>query len=170
MENSLIGRKTYILVLVGVILLFIINITAWLRYDKFSDTVKDNFIFPQGEQTPATNFTGKAFNLGLVPNDSIYNTLAGNVYFKPGARTNWHLHPSGQILIITDGIGYHQIKGQPRQTIKRGDVITCPPNVLHWHGASSDHSLSQLYIVPNTEKGIVEWKQPVTEDEYITLK
>lgn len=58
-------------------------------------------------------------------------------------------------LIITDGVGYHQIKGQPRQTIKKGDVVKCPPNVLHWHGASPDTGLQQIYILPKTEKGIV---------------
>ena len=91
-------------------------------------------IFPKGESGPAENFTGKAWNTGLVANDSMYNTLVGNVYFEPGARSNWHSHPSGQILIITDGVGYHQIKGQPRQTIKKGDVVKCPPNryALAW--------------------------------------
>lgn len=123
-------------------------------------------IFPKGELGPAENFTGKAWNYGLVANDSTYGTLVGNVYFEPGARSNWHTHPAGQILIITDGVGYHQIKGQPRQTIKKGDVVKCPPNVEHWHGASPDTDLQQLYIVPNTEKGIVQWLQPVTEEEY----
>lgn len=123
-------------------------------------------IFPQGNVGPAEFFTGKAYNYGLLPNDSIYNTLIGNVYFEPGARSNWHTHPSGQILIITDGVGYHQLEGQPRQTIKKGDVVTCPPNVRHWHGASSDTGLQQIYILPNTENGIVEWMEPVTDEQY----
>lgn len=123
-------------------------------------------IFPRGELGPAEKFTGQAWNIGLVPDDSMYNTVVGNVYFEPGARSNWHMHPSGQILIITDGVGYHQIKGQPRQTIRKGDVVKCPPNVLHWHGASPDSGLHQLYILPNTEKGIVDWKEKVTEEEY----
>ena len=71
-------------------------------------------IFPKGEKGPAEHFTGNAWNTPLVPKDSIYNTVVGNVYFEPGARSNWHTHPAGQILIITDGVGYHQIKGQPR--------------------------------------------------------
>ena len=127
-------------------------------------------IFPKGELGPAENFTGKAWNTGLVANDSIYNTVVGNVYFEPGARSNWHTHPAGQILIITDGVGYHQIKGQPRQTIKKGDVVKCPPNVVHWHGASPDTGLQQIYILPKTEKGIVTWLQKVTDDEYNNQK
>lgn len=123
-------------------------------------------IFPKGEQGPAQNFTGKAWNYGLVPTDSTFTTLVGNVYFEPGARTNWHTHPAGQILIITDGAGYHQIEGGPRESLKKGDVVKCPPGVLHWHGASPGAGMQQLYIVPNTEKGIVQWKQPVTDKEY----
>jgi quercetin dioxygenase-like cupin family protein len=123
-------------------------------------------IFPKGELGPAENFTGKAWALALVPNDSTYNTLIGNVYFEPGARSNWHIHPSGQILIITDGVGYHQIKGQPKQTIRKGDVVKCPPGVEHWHGASPDTGMQQLYILPKTEKGIVTWLQKVTDEEY----
>ena len=125
-----------------------------------------NAIFPKGEKGSAEYFTGNAWNTPLVANDSTYNTVIGNVYFEPGARSNWHTHPSGQILIITDGVGYYQEKGQPRRTIKKGDVIKCPPNVLHWHGASPDTGLQQIYILPKTEKGIVQWLQPVTDEEY----
>jgi quercetin dioxygenase-like cupin family protein len=127
-------------------------------------------IFPIGELGPAENFTGKAWAYSLVANDTIYNTLIGNVYFEPGARSNWHIHPAGQILIITDGVGYYQEKGQHRQTIRKGDVVKCPPNVLHWHGASPDTGMQQLYIIPNTEKGIVKWLQPVGDDDYNNTK
>lgn len=123
-------------------------------------------IFPKGKPGPAENFTGKAWNTPLLANDSTYNTVVGNVYFEPGARSNWHTHPSGQILIITDGVGYHQIKGQARQTIKKGDIVKCPPNVEHWHGASPDTGLLQMYILPKTENGVVEWLEPVTDEEY----
>ncbi|RYC53316.1 cupin domain-containing protein [Flagellimonas olearia] len=127
-------------------------------------------IFPKGEKGPAEFFTGNAYNYGLVPMDSIYTSLVGNVYFEPGARSNWHTHPSGQILIITDGVGYHQIEGQPIEIIKKGDVIKCPPNAKHWHGASADTGLQQLYIVPNTENGVVDWMEAVTDEQYNTAE
>ena len=127
-------------------------------------------IFPKGEKGAAENFTGNAWNTPLVANDSTYNTVVGNVYFEPGARSDWHTRPSGQILIITDGVGYHQIKGQPRQTIGKGDVVQCPPNVLHWHGASPDTGMQQMYILPKTENGIVTWLQKVTDEEYNNSK
>lgn len=135
-----------------------------------NENSKSGAIFPKGNLGPAENFTGKAWNYGLVANDTTYNTVVGNVFFEPGARSNWHTHPAGQILIITGGEGYHQIKGQPRQTIKKGDVVQCPPNVEHWHGASSEKGLHQLYIVPNTKKGIVNWQEKVTDIEYSDSK
>ena len=134
------------------------------------ETARDStsLIFPKGNLGPASNFTGAAHNYGLVPGDSIYNILAGNVYFERGARSNWHTHPGGQVLIILDGEGYHQIEGQPRQTMRKGDVIQCPPNAKHWHGASENSSLSQMYIVTNIERGIVNWMEPVTDEQYNT--
>jgi quercetin dioxygenase-like cupin family protein len=129
-----------------------------------------NAIFPKGERGSMDLFTGNAYPTALVDVDSVYNTLVGNVYFEPGARSNWHTHPAGQILIITDGIGYHQIEGQPIEIIKKGDVVKCPPNVKHWHGASPDVGLLQLYIIPNTEQGIVEWMEAVTDEEYNNKK
>lgn len=123
-------------------------------------------IFPQGEKGSAEYFIGNAYNYGLVPADSTFTTLVGNVYFEPGARSNWHTHPAGQILIITDGVGYYQEEGSPKRIMRKGDVLKCPPDVRHWHGASPDTGLQQMYIVPNTEKGIVNWMEAVTDEEY----
>lgn len=127
-------------------------------------------IFPKGEKGSQDLFTGNAYNIGLVDADSIFTTAVGNVYFEPGARSNWHSHPSGQILIITDGVGYHQIEGKPVEVIQKGSIIKCPPNVRHWHGASAKVGLQQLYIVPNTEKGIVNWDEAVTDKQYTSVK
>lgn len=125
-----------------------------------------NAIFPIGEKGSAEWFTGNAYPTSLIEADSIYTTLAGNVYFEPGARSHWHTHPSGQMLIITDGVGYYQIEGQLIEVMKKGDVVKFPPNVRHWHGASADVGVQQLYIIPNTEQGIVEWMEAVTDEEY----
>ena len=148
--------------------LMLLSINSSAQISSKTDQNNLNLIFPKGEPGPADNFTGKAWNIGLVENDSVYNTVVGNVYFEPGARSNWHTHPSGQILIITDGEGYHQIKGQPRQTLKKGDIVKCPPNVEHWHGASRQTGMLQMYILPKTEKGIVTWLQKVTDEQYLS--
>ena len=129
----------------------------------------DDSIFPKGQLAPAKFFTGNVWVTGLVNADSVFTTAAGSVFFEPGARSNWHSHPAGQILIVTAGVGYHQIKGQPIEIIRKGDVVKCPPDVVHWHGASNDSSMTHIYIVPNTEKGIVNWMDAVTDKEYGNL-
>jgi quercetin dioxygenase-like cupin family protein len=124
-------------------------------------------VFSKGTLAPSENFTGNAWVLPFVTADSIYTTVTGHVLFEAGARSNWHSHPSGQILIVTAGVGYHQVKGEPKQVIKKGDVVKCPPNAVHWHGASRDSSMSHIYLVPNTEKGVVDWMEPVSEAEFL---
>ena len=157
--------KTKFKILVSMIVIItLINCTG--DKNTTEDAKDDQLIFPKGERGPATNFTGNVYNFGLVSNDSIYNTLVGNVYFEKSARSNWHIHPSGQILIVLDGEGYHQLEGQPKQIMKKGDVIKCPANTRHWHGANENNSLTQMYILPKTENGIVTWLEPVTDEQY----
>ncbi len=122
-------------------------------------------VFPTGNKITNNNFTGIAYLQPLVAGDSLNQTSVGNVTFEPGARTNWHYHPGGQILLVIDGVGYYQEKGNPKKILRKGDVVNCPPNIVHWHGASIDSGFIQLAIT-NTEKSAVVWLQPVTEQEY----
>ncbi len=123
-------------------------------------------IFPRGNKGGNQNFTGDVWVNMHLSNDTVYNTQIGSVTFAPGARTNWHVHPSGQILLITDGMGYHQEKGKPLVLVRKGDVIKCPPNVMHWHGGSVNNSMSHVAISPDMEKGSVKWGEKVSDEEY----
>jgi 4-carboxymuconolactone decarboxylase len=125
-----------------------------------------DLIFPKGEIITNNNFTGTAWLQMLVNNDSTYTTSIGNVTFEPGARTNWHKHPGGQILLITDGRGYYQEKGKPAQLLQIGDVVKIPPDAEHWHGAAPDNGMTHIAISLNLEKGSVVWLLPVTDQEY----
>jgi quercetin dioxygenase-like cupin family protein len=129
-----------------------------------------NSIFPKGEKAPAEYFTGTVWVRSLVPDDTTFNCLISNVTFEPGARTNWHKHPAGQILLVTEGTGYYQEKGKPIQLLHKGDVVKCLPNVEHWHGASPDSRLTHIAINPNTENGIVVWLRKVSDEEYHKVK
>jgi quercetin dioxygenase-like cupin family protein len=126
-------------------------------------------VFPKGEKITNNNFTGDAWLQMLVTSDSIYNASIGNVTFEPGARTNWHKHPGGQILLITEGQGFYQEKGKPAQMLHKGDVVKIPPDAEHWHGASPKNSLTHIAISPKTDKGNVVWLLPVTDEEYNNL-
>lgn len=133
-------------------------------------TENKNILFPKGEKAPADYFTGTAWIKNLAPADDIFNTVIANVVFEPGARNNWHTHAGGQILIATHGTGYYQEKGKPIQLLGKGDVVRIAPGVLHWHGASSDSEFAHIAVNTNTQTGIVEWLQRVTDEEYNSFK
>lgn len=127
---------------------------------------KAEFVFPKGDKISSNNFVGTTWLRMLVNSDSTYNTSVGNVTFEPNARTNWHKHPGGQILLVTDGKGYYQEKGKPAQLIQKGDIVKIPPDMEHWHGATTDCGLTHIAMSLNTDKGGAIWIGPVTEEEY----
>jgi len=143
--------------------LAIILFTACNNNKKMEN--RNTLVFPQGEKINNDNFTGIAYLQMLVEADSLNPTSVGNVSFEPGARTKWHSHPAGQILLVTDGVGYYQEKGQPKKILRKGDTVKCPPNVIHWHGASADTAFVQVAIT-GREKGETVWLEAVTDEEY----
>ena len=125
-----------------------------------------NAIFPKGNKASNEFFTGNVWVNVLAPADSVFNTQIGSVTFEAGARTHWHRHGGGQMLLVTDGTGYYQEKGKLVQIIRKGDVVKCPPDVEHWHGASVESAMTHLAVNTNTQKKIVTWLNPVTEEAY----
>jgi quercetin dioxygenase-like cupin family protein len=127
-------------------------------------------VFPKGNKINSKNFSGTAWVHMIINNDSTLHVKMGNVTFEPGAKTNWHSHPGGQILIITTGVGYYQEKGGAVQLLRKGDFVEIPPNMAHWHGAVPDSELSHIAISLNTDKGDAVWLRPVTDEEYSRFK
>lgn len=125
-----------------------------------------NTIFPLGDKMQGGNFTGTVWVTPLLTADNAFNASIGNVVFEPKARSKWHYHPGGQTLIGLDGVGYYQEKGKPLQILRKGDVVRCPPDVEHWHGASQGNWFVQLAITPEHPKGRVIWLQEVSEEAY----
>lgn len=125
-----------------------------------------SLIFTKGEKTAADYFTGTAWLNILVPKDETEHYSIGNVEFEPGSRTNWHTHPAGQILLITDGNGFYQQKGKPARALSKGDVVIIPADLEHWHGASKNKGLIHIAITNFTEEGPVRWLSAVTDAEY----
>jgi quercetin dioxygenase-like cupin family protein/alkylhydroperoxidase/carboxymuconolactone decarboxylase family protein YurZ len=120
----------------------------------------------KGEKINSTNFTGTVWLDMMGATDSAMNVSYGNVTFEPKARTNWHSHPGGQILLIMEGTGYYQAKGEPAQLLRKGDYVEIPPNVVHWHGAGPDSEFTHIAVSLNTDKGGAVWLQPVSDEEY----
>jgi 4-carboxymuconolactone decarboxylase len=88
------------------------------------------------------------------------------VTFQPGARTAWHTHPLGQTLIVTTGIGLVQQWGGLIQEIRPGDVVSIPPGVKHWHGASPTTAMTHIAIAEQQDGKSVEWLEKVGDSEY----
>ncbi len=123
-------------------------------------------VFPRGRRITSDNFTGAVWVSWLVTDGEVFGARIGNVTFEPGARTNWHSHPGGQILLVTDGVGYYQEHGGPIQLLRRGDVVEIGPGVVHWHGATPSSELTHVGVVTNALQGNTVWLQPVTDKEY----
>lgn len=69
-------------------------------------------VFGQGEPNPyGKYFTGQTYLQRLSANDETWHSSLANVTFEPGARTNWHKHSGGQILLVLDGEGRYQERG-----------------------------------------------------------
>lgn len=127
----------------------------------------DERIFPRGNPGPSAVFTGNVFVHMLVTDqEQSFNTQVYNVEFEAGARSFWHSHPGGQILVGTEGVGYYQEEGQPIQEIHPGDVIEARPDVKHWHGASPDSDFTHLGMTTKVDAGPVNWQEEVTDEEY----
>lgn len=148
----------------------ILFVSCNLRKTESINEQKYETAFTKGEKINNNNFTGTAYSYIMVKPDSTYQVQVGNVTFEPGARTNWHKHPGGQILLITEGKGYYQENGKIAQFIKTGDVVKVPPNKQHWHGAAPDSKLTHITISPNINKGTVVWLHPVTDEDYNSAK
>ena len=148
-------------------LIFVIFAACSGNSEVGTTEAQDNgHVFPIGEQVTSENFTGTVWLEMLITDDGTLDTHIGNVTFEPGARTNWHYHPGGQILLATYGTGYYQERGGPIQVLQKGDAIKCPPDVEHWHGASPDSRFTHIAISPNLDSGGVVWLDPVTDEEY----
>ena len=126
---------------------------------------QDASIFPKGEISTADNHTGTVWLKELSAPDSVLNYSIALATFAPGARLDWHMHPAGQTLLITEGAGYYQEKGKPIQVLHKGDVIKCMPGIAHWHGASPGSSFAYIGVTP-AQKGKTMWLTRVTNEEY----
>lgn len=111
---------------------------------------------------PAENFTGNTWFGPLIPEGGPLNALG--VMFEPGARTDWHSHPQGQLLYIVSGAGRVQTADGATVEVGPGDVVHAPPGEEHWHGAAPDSYMMHLSL---TTGGPTEWLgRRVSEEEY----
>ena len=121
--------------------------------------------FSRGEVAPNVHHVGTVWLNELVAPDSTFDavTLAT---FAPGARLDWHAHPGGQALLVTEGEGFVQQEAGPVRTVRAGDVIRTPPGVKHWHAATTEAGVVYLAVTQSHPDGRTLWAGPVTDAEY----
>ena len=116
---------------------------------------------------PPEWFTGRVTVTGQFQRAEPSRVGGAVVRFEPGARTAWHKHPLGQTLIVTEGVGWTQIEGGPVLEFAAGDVLWCPPDQKHWHGATPTASLTHIAIQEAQNGSPVTWMEHVTDEQYL---
>jgi quercetin dioxygenase-like cupin family protein len=115
---------------------------------------------------PADAVTGTVRIQTTFRNTSPSRVTGALATFEPGARSKWHSHPLGQTLFVTAGTGWVQVEGGPREEMRAGDIVQIPPNVKHWHGATSHSAMSHLAIAESLDGTVVTWFEKVSDEQY----
>ena len=110
----------------------------------------------QPKQSP--NFTGGT----VTPIAEGSKGAIAHFRFDPGARTKWHSHSEGQIILVEEGVGLVQDKGGPILELHAGETTFNKPGVVHWHGAAPKAGGVQY----NVTRGEINWLEEVSEKEY----
>ncbi|MEV5412698.1 cupin domain-containing protein [Thermopolyspora sp. NPDC052614] len=113
----------------------------------------------ESERRSAT-FTGEVWADPVLPTTD--GVTINNVFFTPCARTHWHRHERGQILIVTAGSGFVCTQGEKPQPLGVGDTVWVPAGEMHWHGAGPGSYLIHTAV----SLGVTEWHDPVSDDDY----
>lgn len=120
---------------------------------------------------PSTRGSAETFT-GAVRNDRLFTATApsrmsgASVTFEPGARSAWHTHPVGQVLMVTAGVGWVQRDGGPVEEMRPGDVVWIAPGVKHWHGAAATTGVTHIALQEHVEGQVVDWMEKVSDEQY----
>lgn len=143
-----------------------------MKKKTISNSPEEVSVFPVGGKNEAfaEYFVGQSY-LNMLTTTGV---PIGNVTFEPGCRNHWHIHHAksggGQILLVTGGRGYYQEWGKEARELHAGDVVNIPAGVKHWHGAAPDSWFSHLAVEVPGEETKNEWCEPVSDEEYGSLK
>ena len=121
----------------------------------------------QTVEGPEQFFTGKATITGQFARADPSNLTGAIVHFEPGARTAWHTHPRGQTLIVTEGVGWTQVEGGGKYEFYAGDILWCPADKKHWHGATPHEGMTHIALQETLDGKNVTWMEKVTDEEYL---
>ena len=116
---------------------------------------------------PDEYFTGDAYITANFTRPDPSRVTGAIVRFEPGARTAWHSHPLGQTLVVTEGIGWTQVEGGKKYEFYEGDIMWCPPDKKHWHGATPTDAMTHVVVQEALDGENVTWMEKVSDEEYL---
>jgi quercetin dioxygenase-like cupin family protein len=153
-------------------LLMLVASVGYAGSEKDSEQGKDSQVVYRAESLksfkgPEDLFTGDVHVEMLFPDNETAKYSGAYVTFQPGARTNWHWHPAGQHMIVTDGIALTGTRDGRIIEFREGETVWCPPDLDHWHGATPDAPMTHLVITGVEEGENVIWKEKVTDKQYL---
>ena len=128
--------------------------------------VHDSATFTSVNGVPQGHFTGQVWLDPLLDKGGEADGLRMyRVFFEPGARTHWHVHPGGQVLFVLAGRARTGARGEAARELAAGDVAYTPPGQWHWHGAGPDEYMIHLATNPG---GKTEWgdEEEVSAEDY----
>ncbi|MFD6274406.1 cupin domain-containing protein [Streptomyces sp. NPDC060209] len=122
---------------------------------------------PPTVKAPAERFTGDVYlNVIEAPTEPARLATA-LVRFTPCARTNWHSHANGQTLYVTDGTGLVGTRDGNVVCVSAGQIVKCPPEEEHWHGATDTTLMAHIAMVVGDANGDgTTWLEPVIDEKY----
>ncbi|MBJ7599042.1 MAG: cupin domain-containing protein [Candidatus Nephthysia bennettiae] len=116
---------------------------------------------------PSDWFTGAVYVDSVTAPSGPSRLSASIVHFTPGARTAWHMHPNGQTIYVTEGVGLAQRRGAPIEVIRPGDRVSFEPGEAHWHGTAPNRFMTHLAMQQVDDQGnAATWGDHVIDEEY----
>ena len=159
------------LTMLTIILFFFASVGYAGSEKKPEKDENSQIIYKAGSQKsfkgPENLFTGDVQVDMIFPSNETAHYSGAYVTFQPGARTAWHLHPAGQHMIVTSGIGLTGTRDRKILRFKAGDTVWCPAGIDHWHGATPDSPMTHLVITGVLDGKNVIWKEKVPDDQYL---
>ncbi len=149
----------------------VVLVSAFMDQALAADATKTSQTITRAGSQPSVKgssvyFTGNVRVDPLFPAKDAAPFSGAYVTFEPGSRSFWHIHPTGQHLLVTAGVGRTGEWEGKVEEIRAGDVIWCPPKVKHWHGASPTTAMTHIAITGTLDGKNVVWMEKVTDEQY----
>jgi quercetin dioxygenase-like cupin family protein len=118
-------------------------------------------------KTPAANFTGDVWMNPVFSGDGTSTLVCALVRFTPGARTHWHSHANGQLLVCTDGVGLVGTRDGRAVLLLAGESVWTPADEEHFHGGTTENMMCHYAVLDASgEREATTWLEPVTDQQY----